>query len=80
MGEVLQFGVLRNVGDVRTSSDSIYSATLTGKTEDDDPNTDLFFFTSALLILEPVNGSILTCTGIRSDPMTNSTTVIISGG
>ena len=49
------------VGRVRNSSDDQFSATLTGKIEDDDPDTDRFFFTSTLLILEPMNGSSLTC-------------------
>ena len=59
----LEFGVLQNVNDVRNSSNNIYSATLTGRAEDNDPNTDLFFFTSTLLVLDPVNGSTLTCGG-----------------
>ena len=50
-----------SVGRVINSSDDQFSATLTGKMEDDDPDTDLFFFTSTLLILEPINGSNLTC-------------------
>ena len=79
-GDELRFSFLRNVGDVRNSSDNVYSATLTGKTEDDDPNTDLSFFTSTLLILEPVNGSTLTCTGSSgTDLVYNSAVIIISG-
>ena len=79
-GDVLEFGVLRNVGGVRNSSDNVYSATLTGKTEDGDPNTGRFFFTSTLLILEPVNGSNITCSGgTGADAVEGGTTVIISG-
>ena len=74
-GVILEFGVLRNVGDVRNST--LYSATLTEKTEDDDPNTDLFFFTSTLLILQPVNGSMLTCGG--DGAMNSDTTISLSG-
>ena len=76
-GDQLQFSILRNIGDVRNSSDNVYSATLTGKTEDDDPNTDRFFFTSTLLILEPVNGSTLTCTGVNVADLVD--TIIING-
>ena len=61
---ILEFGALRNVGDVRNSSDGNYIATLTQKMEDDDPNSDRFFYTSTLLVLEPVNGLNLTCTAV----------------
>ena len=60
-GDTLQFTGASSVGRVRNSSDDQFSATLTGKMEDDDPDTDLLFFTSTLLILEPINGSSLTC-------------------
>ena len=76
-GVVLEFGSLRNVGDVRNTSDNVYSATLTEKTEDDDPNTERFFFTSTLLVLQPVNVSNLTCDG--SNVETESTTITLSG-
>ena len=76
-GVELEFGVLRNVGDVRNTSDNVYSATLTQKTEDNDPNTDRFFFTSTLLVLQPVNGSNLTCKG--EDIMGLGTTISVSG-
>ena len=77
-GVELEFGALRNVGDVRNSSDNVYSTTLTEKTEDDDPNTDRFFFTSILLVLQPVNGSNLTCEG--DDIMNLDTTIIFFSG
>ena len=76
-GVELEFGVLKNVGDVRNSTDGVYSATLTEKREDDDPNTERFFFTSTLKILEPVNGSNLTCEG--DDMMNLDTAVSLSG-
>ena len=72
--EILEFGIL-NVGDVRNSSDKVYSTTLTGKTEDDDPNTHRFFFTSVLLILVPNTGSNLTCSGAGTDTVKSSTTI-----
>ena len=79
-GVELEFGVGRNVGYIRNSSDNIYSATLTGKTEDNDPNTDRFFFTSTLLVLQPVNGSTLTCGGaVGLETVQNSTTITLSG-
>ena len=56
-----EFGGGSSVGTVINSSDNQFSVTLTSKMEDDDPDTDFFFFTSTLLILEPINGSSLTC-------------------
>ena len=50
-----------SVGRVRNSSDDQFSATLTGKMEDDNPDSDLFFFTSTLLIVNTANNSKLTC-------------------
>ena len=35
-GNSLEFGVLRKVGDVRNSSDNVYSTILTGNTEEDE--------------------------------------------
>ena len=77
--EILEFGILRIVGDVRNSSDNVYSATLTGNTEDDDPNTDRFLFTSTLVILVVGNGSNLTCSGAGTDTVESSTTISLSG-
>ena len=79
-GEMLEFGVLRSVGDVRSSPDNVYSATLTGRREDDDTMTDWFFFTSTILIREPVNRTTLTCTGGGgTDPGDESTIITLSG-
>ena len=79
-GEILSFNIQNTVGDVFSSSDDVYSATLTGKTDNNDPNTDRFFFTSTLLVLQPVNGSTLTCGGAAvGDQVENSTTITISG-
>jgi hypothetical protein len=79
-GEMLEFGVLRSVGYVRSSPDNVYSATLTEKREDDDPDTERFFFTSTLLIREPVNQTTLSCTGGGgADPVDKSTTITQSG-
>ena len=78
--DTIEFGVPRPVGEVLNSSDNVYSATLTNKIEDEDPNTDRFFFTSTLLVLEPVNGSNLTCTGgTVTDPVEMSITITQSG-
>ena len=79
----LEFDILSNEGDVRPSppGDGVYTATLTSKTEDDDPDTNRFFFTSTLLILETVNGTSLTCTGgTGANPVENNTDIILSGG
>ena len=69
-----------SVGRVRNSSDDQFSATLTGKMEDDDPDTDRFFFTSTLLILEPINGSSLTCiVSISGSSSQGNITIVLSG-
>ena len=56
-----------SVGTVHNSSDGEYneeySATLTGKMEDGDPNSDDFFFNSTLLIINSTNGTTLRCVG-----------------
>ena len=69
-----------SVGAVRNSSDDQFSATLTGKMDDDDPDTDLFFFTSTLLILEPINGSNLTCSASVSESLSQGNTIIVLSG
>ena len=79
----LQFDILSNEGDVRPSfpGDGVYTAILTNMTEDDDPGTNRFFFTSTLLILETVNGTSLTCSGgTLANPVENSTDINLSGG
>ena len=76
----LEFSITRNVGDIRNSSNNIYSANLTNKIEDDDPSTDRFLFSSTLLILQPVNNSHITCSGgTVADPILMSTTITVSG-
>ena len=75
-----EFGGGSSVGRVRNSSDDQFSATLTGKMEDNDPYTDCFFFTSTLLILEPINGSSLTCIASVSGSLSQgNTTIFLSG-
>ena len=78
-GGLLQFTGASDIGDTANLSDDTFVATLTDKVED--PNNNIFFFfTSILLVLEPVNGSNLTCREITGgDPMKNTTTIIISG-
>ena len=78
-----QFSILSNVDDVRPTppGDGVYTATLINKTEDGVPGSDLFFFTSTLLILETVNGTSLTCSGgTGANPVEGSTDIILSGG
>ena len=60
-GDILQFGALRNVGDIRTSTDGNYRANLTHKMAD---SNDRFFFTSTLQVLDPVDGLNLSCTAV----------------
>ena len=69
-----------SVGRVRNSSDDQFSATLTGKMEDDDPDTDFFLFNSTLLILEPINGSSLTCIASVSGSLLQDNTTIFQSG
>ncbi|CAI8054133.1 hypothetical protein GBAR_LOCUS29578 [Geodia barretti] len=77
--ETLEFGQAENVGAVYVSSDNAYSATLTDRTGDPNSN-NRFFFTSTLLVMEPVNGSNLTCVGLSGAVLVKeSTSIIISG-
>ena len=79
----LQFSIISNEGDVRPTplGYELYIATLTSKTEDGDPGSDLFFFTSTLLILETVNDTTVTCSGgTGANPVENSPDIILSGG
>ncbi|CAI8036846.1 hypothetical protein GBAR_LOCUS20640 [Geodia barretti] len=78
-GETLGFGGGMDIGAVDNSSDNAYSATLRNRMED--PNSAIrFFFTSTLLVLEPVNGSNLTCVGVTGAvPVKESTSIILSG-
>ena len=78
-GETLEFGQAENIGAVYVSSDNAYSASLTNRAED--PNSAIrLFFTSTLLVMEPVNGSNLTCVGVSGAvPVKENTSIIISG-
>ena len=79
--ETLRFSLLRDIDDTEPpdpSDDDNYIATLTNKTEGDE--IDTFFFTSTLMILEPVDGSTVTCTGgTASNAVSGDTTIILSG-
>ena len=78
-GSPLEFGAGSDIGDMENSTNNVYSATLTNRTVD--PNSSSrFFFTSTLLVVQPVNRSTLTCVGLSgADPVENSTTIILSG-
>ena len=77
--EMLEFGVRSSVGEVRFSLNNDIS-TLTGKMEDSDPITGRVFFTSTLLVKEPINGTTLTCIGGGgADPAEKSTEITLSG-
>ena len=76
--EVLRFSLLRDINNTETSDDDNYIATLTNKIEGE--VIDTFFFTSTLMILEPVNVSTVTCTGgISPNLVDNDITIILSG-
>ena len=79
-GGPLEFSIAREVGEIRNSTDNVYSANLINKMEYTDPDSDRFFFSSTLLILETVNGSTIACTGgTAADPVEHSTDIILSG-
>ena len=76
--EILRFSQSRDINDTETSDDDKYIATLTNKTEGE--VTDTFLFTSTLMILEPVNGSTVTCTGgTTTNLVSGDTTIVLSG-
>ena len=76
--ETLRFSLLRDINNTVTSDDDNYIATLTNKTEGEE--IDTFFFTSTLMILEPVDGSTVTCIGgTISNIVSNDITIIFSG-
>ena len=76
--EILRFSQSRDINDIETSDDDNYIATLTNKI--DGVVTDTFLYTSTLMILEPVNGSTVTCTGgTTTNLVSNDTTIIFSG-
>ena len=78
-GDLLEFSIAREVGEIRNSSNDVYSANLTSKMEDTDPDSDRFFFSSTLLILETVNGSNITCAGATvPDTVEDSAVIILS--
>ena len=81
-GVGLGFTGVSPVGRVRNSSDDQFSATLTSKMGDEDPDSDDFFFTSTLLIIDPVNGSdiiMFWCNCQRGTVFQGNTTVVWSG-
>ena len=76
--EALRFSLLRDINDTEPSDDDNYIATLTNKIEGEVIGT--FFFTSTLIILEPVNGSTVTCRGgTISNAVSIDITIIFSG-
>ena len=76
--EILRFSQSRDINDTETSDDDNYIATLTNKIDGEEDDT--FFFTSTLMILEPVNGSTVTCTGgTTTNVVSNDITIIFSG-
>ena len=80
-GVGLVFTGASSVGRVRNSSDDQFSATLTSKMVDEDPDSDDFLFTSTLLIIDPVNGSDFICSGVTASGTVfqGNTTVVWSG-
>ena len=79
-GVSLEFTGASSVGRVVNSSDDQFSATLTSMNEYEDPDSDALFFTSTLLIIDPVNGSELICSGDVSGAILNGTTTVVVCG
>ena len=76
-GDHLQYGALRSVGDLRISTDGNYIANLTQMTAD---SNDRFFYTSTLLVLEPVVEQNLSCTAVdESSQPRRSIATAVSG-
>ena len=75
--ETLRFSLLRDINDIEPSDDDNYIATLTNKIDGEE--IDTFFCTSTLMILEPVDGSTVTCTGGITPQVSNDITMILSG-
>ena len=80
-GVGLGFTGASSVGRVRNSSDDQFSATLTSKMVDENPDSDDLFFTSTLLIIDTVNGSDIICSGVTASGTVfqGNTTVVWSG-
>ena len=79
-GVGLGFTGASSVCRVFNSADDQFSATLTSKMEDEDPDSDDLFFTSTLLIIDPVNGSTFVCAGVVGGSITRgNATVLLSG-
>ena len=72
----LEFLASSSVDEFLNSSDGIYSATLTKKT---DAGSGRSLFSSTLLILEPSNGTNLTCGAAALNPVMDNIDIIISG-
>ena len=73
-----EFDGFSDIGDNRTSG--VYTATLTNREEDDNPDTNRFIFTSTLLIIGATNGSVLRCSGtVGLEIVEGDATIILSG-
>ena len=67
-------------GAVRNTLNGQFIATLTSKVEDQDPETDNFFFNATLLILNSTNGSTFECiANTRGRVIEETVTVTWSG-
>lgn len=78
-GDFLQFAASSNIGEMTNSSDDMFTATLTNKTEDP-TNIFRYLFTSTIIVFEPTNGSNLTCLGGNEDDHVEETTTITISG
>ena len=79
INESLRFAAgFAGVGDTASSSDGNFIANITEVTNTDDDT--LFLFTSTLMILETVNGMMLSCSGGTTENVVENNTVLIFSG
>ena len=79
INESLRFAAgFADVDDTAMSSDGNFVATITNIADTDDDT--LFLFTSTLMILETVNGTMLSCIGGTTENVVESDTVLIFSG
>ena len=77
---VLTFTGGSSDGTVRNTTDNNYSAVLTRKVEDSSPDSEYFKFYSTLLVIRPLNGTSVKCSGaVGLDSYDNSSSILISG-
>ena len=81
-GMPLEFSVASMIGAMRNTPDGKFTANLTGRVDDTDPNSDNAIFNSTLLVqppLDSVSGSAIVCEGSGGNEVKGNITVTVSG-